>query len=1004
MVTTYDDMDGVSVDRFWTFDDPLGNYNVDQAFVNGSVTRDGPYLTINWSGSSVLDSLDTPLVRDDFTTFNVGGLSPTDYDGHPWTTGTGWSDDGGSAIQDMAAVSTTYSAILSDVSTLDFDVMGLAQLFAFPVGDRISAMLFARYIDANNNLQFRFDFNISGILGYNISVMVGGVLTSIISGLINTSTYTLGKSYWCRAQGQGTMIRLKMWDSLTIEPEDWGTMVTDTSLTLPGSIGIGGNLAAANTNTLPVRVAFSQFWNGLNRLTEGGQVSLKKSLDDGMPSGATDTSNLGVGDGSATIVAPIGVRHDVYFSEFRTDQKLHDIDKDLPGLTMVSGVVAGDGVRYRRMFSGQMSQAVIGEDSVTVSALSRNRLKLSTLVQPPAVHGVFEGAEATWAIGYALWKSGLNNAPPLLAEGGCRLYMPMNGSLRSYLPDTNYLPFQAGVARTNLSGTRYVRPTFVDGPMPGSAGAFGAITAANTLNIQSRSQNIKFGPGADFWSQSGCRGRIEFWFRSDVTDIAGSFASGTSDYVSIQIQNPAGTRFFKVGINAANRSPYANKNDGVSQTQSNTGFIIPSDGQWHFIGVSWNLPETRTAVVVDNQPTQFFNMGQNIANLPLTDDIDRISISSWLPIAELRVSSGLMAPAEYTGWAPAQNWSRDVEMRRSLLTLDGFAEPAPREAFELIQSYAQGELARTGFGDDDLFRYLSLPWFGEAAQQIVQESLSTDTNLGRDFKPVRDVTRIYNQVVVSYKQGTVNENWTKVVDTSQLITIPSGWSEVVMPTSIPAVEVRDPTTGLAVMTGAALAAAPPSEANAINYITVNVKDDGTGAYLTPSQLTASITAWGPGSVTVRFYSSYSDEAYVVNNVNISAMSVAAKTMVTVDASLYAQSDESIGVRGRRTLQVTLPGVGTYTDALATARELVARLAWPRVSFTSSVFGDARRTPGQLVSAADPDRTNLTGEFRLTGVSITQAQEDLQQSISAEQAWDVFIWGVSGWGQSVWGQE
>jgi hypothetical protein len=1005
MATTYDDMDGVNVDTFYTYDDPLGNYIISSAFALGTITRDGPQVTVDWSGSgNVLDGLVSPLIRDNFSVVNGSGLSPTDYDGITWSTSTGWSSDGESALQDVAAVNTTYRATLSGVSTRDFDVMAVCVLVGgFPLGDRVSGLLFARYVDANNHLQFRYDFNISGILGYNISVMLSGVLTSLFSGLINTGTYVLGDSYWLRAQGQGSMIRLKIWNTNVFQPDDWTITTADTTLGLPGSVGIGAFLAAANTNTLPYRLAFSQFWNGLNRVVDNGRISLGKSLDDGMPSGATDTGNLGVTDGSTDLAAPIGVRHDVYYSEFRTDQILHDINRDVAGLNMVSGVVASDGVRQRRVFTGQMASMSVEDDSVAVSAISKNRLKLSTVVQPPAVHGVYEGAEATWVIGYALWKSGLLNAPPVLAENGCRVYMPMNGSLRSYLPDNNYQPFQAGVVRTNTSGARYVRPTFVDGPMPGSAAPFLSITHANTLQMQDRDQNIKFGPGADFWSQTSCRGRIEVWFRSDNTDVAGSFAPAAGDYIDIQIRNSGGTRFLKLGLSTAARLLYGNYNDGTFNTSATKQFPIPADGQWHFLGFSWNLPEKRVGLVIDNQTTNFFIMSQDISNLPLTDDISEVQISAFLPIAELRISSGLMSPSEYTSWAPAQVWSRDVEMRRSLITLDSVSEPAPREAFELIQSFAQGELARIGFGDNDEFRYLSLPYFGELEQQVPFETLATDVNLGRDFKPVRDVTRIYNQIALSYKQTSANENWSKVVDTSQLITIPSGWSEITFSTSVPVIEIRSPSTGLAVMSGAALAAAPPSESNAINYITANAVIDGTGTNLTAAQLSAFITAWTPGSVTVRFYSSFAGEAFVANNVNISPLSIAAKTLVVVDASIAAQADDSVVIRGTRTLRVTLPGVQTYADALATARELASRLAWPRVAFTSSVFGDARRTPAQLVTVSDPGRTNLAGNFRLTNVSITQEQEDMQQTIAAEQAWSVFTWGVSSWGESVWGE-
>jgi hypothetical protein len=298
---------------------------------------------------------------------------------------------------------------------------------------------------------------------------------------------------------------------------------------------------------------------------------------------------------------------------------------------------------------------------------------------------------------------------------------------------------------------------------------------------------------------------------------------------------------------------------------------------------------------------------------------------------------------------------------------------------------------------------LTIPYFGEIHQNTVTEVLSTSDNLGRDFKPVRNVNQIYNQVIVTYPQARVNENFTKAVETSQLITIPNGYSYLDIGTNAPMIELRNPTSLLSVMSGSALAAAPPSESNAINYITANTAIDGTGTYITATDLQVSIVSWNPGTVSLKFYSKYAGILYVANNVNLAPFGLAGKMMVSTNATVQAQSDPSIAYRGTRTLDVSLPGTQLASDALMVARELVARLSQPRVTISTSVFGDTRRVPGQLVTIKDPDRTNLMGNYRLTGVKITQQQEDVDESISAVEALPFLVWGVTNWGESIWGE-
>jgi len=87
-----------------------------------------------------------------------------------------------------------------------------------------------------------------------------------------------------------------------------------------------------------------------------------------------------------------------------------------------------------------------------------------------------------------------------------------------------------------------------------------------------------------------------------------------------------------------------------------------------------------------------------------------------------------------------------------------------------------------------------------------------------------------------------------------------------------------------------------------------------------------------------------------------------------------------------------------------AQTLANFLAFPRASIVSDIWGDFRREPGALVSVSDVDNTGLNRvPFRLTGISTTQDGSNVQQAISAVEAWPVQAWGSGVWGSGIWGE-
>jgi hypothetical protein len=796
-------------------------------------------------------------------------------------------------------------------------------------------------------------------------------------------------------------MRIKIWPDTVAQPTIWFGDVTNAPYT--GVVGVAGMsffLASTNTNALPYAVQFGKVFMGATDTIAVSSASTSMSLDDGMPSGATNTSNLGVSDISATVSAPVGVDSAVYFSQFRSDQYRWDIPRDVPGVTVSTHVVAPDGIRTSRLFTGQMSDLVTGSDgNGTLKAISQNRLLMSTLIQPPAVHGFYEGAEGTWAVGYALWKSGLNQYPPLIP--GCRLWMPANGSGHVYVPDTNTLPFQASITKYHaLNAGHYASNEdnmWIDGPFPGTAAPNCGLNSANTALFTSNANNIVFAAGDDFLSQAGSKGRIELWIRGDETSNATSLNSTISNVFQLLMSN-GGARSITLSIPMSTRIPRLLVNDGTNAALTIAPVQLPVDGKWHFLGAYWDVAGN-IGITLDGNLQRNGHGGLSTSALPLVDDVARPFIQSCVPIADLRMTTGKFAPWEQALWNYQQPWTPNVIARRCKLKFQAIAEPAPRQAYEYISALAQAELATIGFDKDDNFCYLPLSYWAEDNQQAIVETLSTNTNLGRDFKPIRDLTKIYNQVVVTYKSAQVQEIFVSAFDSTQVIALPArATTTIKFPATNPLVELRG--TSISVLDGPTLAASPPNANNISHYVTANTALDGSGTYASTFDLVAIVSLWDPGSVTVKFTNTTGGILYVANNVNLPAIAIGGKVMYTVDQAVTEQSDTSILQRGPRVLPVSLPIIQNANDAAITARELVGRLASPRLSFTSSVWADGRRYPGMLVRVMDDDQ-RINDIFRLTGVSTTQQGDNTIQSISAVQAWPVMVWGQSAWGRTIW---
>jgi hypothetical protein len=932
-------------------------------------------------------------------------LEQTSVGAHPWafsnpTTGPlqfGINDGYGTYRPDTVNVSTTV--LIDDIVEADFDITVKVRATSLFTGARGTFLLYARYQDNSNFLRFRLDFNTDQVMGWGFESFSTAFGNSIIDqGLFPDIFHAVDGWFRFRVQGIGETLRLKAWRDDDRIDRDWTAYAIDTVFPMTaGKCGWGGYLLSGNTNPLPyVAWEVDQYWQGSNSALDGGQISVGLSLDDGMPSAVTNTSNIGVNEAGAELLGPIGTSPDVYFSTFRAEQPFADLDRDTAGVAITAQVLTSLGMRAVRVFTGRMVDIPIDDVTAKLQAVSATRLALSAPIQPPAVHGVYEGKEATWLIAFILFKASLYVAPRPL--DGCRLYIPLNGTTHPYIPDTNSgAAAISGLNYGSLNTASYGAPSWIDGPFTAAPDL--CVNETDVRKIASGPGTLSysaFAPGSDFLSQAGNKGRIECWFRADGTNIASSMNPGQGDLIRIKIRNSANTRYAMIVINNT-RTLMAIVSDGTTSFSYPVD-NVPIDGRWHFIACTWDIAGNQVKVIFDGD-TGFFGSGLSTGALPAVDDLDRFEIDLAIPTCEIRLTSG--STATKAGWAHELNFSPDAVLRRSLLQMEAVAEPAPREAFEMLSNLAQAELAQVGFDEQDRILYLPMSYWAEPDQQVVQEILSTDDNLGKKFKAARDVSRIYNQITLSYKQTYVNENWVTGFQTSQLVRVGGAESVDIMATmSTPIIEVRGLT--LAVMSGSALAATPPSVTNAINYVTLNTAQDGTGTYAGAGDVVAKVLEWTPGSVTIRLQNNSPNTYYLANNVSIPPLGIGVKQAVTADASVSAVQASSVATRGIRNLPVSLAAIQTPANAATIAAALAGFLAYPRTTLVSDAWGDFRRSPGTLVSVRDVDGTGIDLPFRLTGITTTQNGAEVQQAISAVQAWLVQSWGSGAWGSGIWG--
>jgi hypothetical protein len=990
---------------------------MDDALTRGEVVWTGAEVLADWRGHGVAD-IETPAIVDDFDRTVSNGWGP-DYT-QSGGSASEYSVSGGYGIMQPAVVAVVDRMYRGRVDTTGYDLSFIFATSALAVGAPQVVGVTAPAVDNNNGYWFFFNLNTNQTIQGVLQRFEGGTPTTVKTVTAAGLVHAINKEFAVRVQSipsaAGKVNRAKIWDAALPEPTTWLYTAFDL---IPGWIGrfaITSHLATSNTNTLPVSFKYRALRNrGIDNL-DVGSVSVEMSLDDGMPSGVTNTAADGIPKLSADLLAPLDWDNPgAYYSPFRPDSPLYGLDRDVAAVTADIGLVTATGVQQVRAFTGQMSDLPTSGRSAGVNAITARRNQMRSLVQPHAVDGDMEGLDATHIVTSALHGCGIYASPP--PRPGCKIWIPMHGSTATVIPNTaswdsefnngtyNYdYDFSTAVANP-------VRPTFIDGPF------VGGLNASQNSRLQKNSILIE--PNTpDFFTRRANAGRIEFWVKCDpFTPTLANDLVGV--YISSGKEN--GAQYVRCGVDK-DRKPYV---EIIGSTATGhfdllrPGTVLPTDGAWRFIGGAWDVAAGKLWLSIDG--TISTDTTLTVLTTELADENELYDpqytpgasnegrafgqIYTWLPMAELQCTSGSQANADTYPWInDTAYWdpaSAGAVVRRSIHTLNVWDQTAPREAYELVVAMGVSELAWMGFDAADRFLYLTMPHWAETAQQTVSETLSTGTTVGNDLTPTRDPTKIFNSVSVKYRDKTAYGRAVfkraTIMQSSDVLVIAPGVNHFEFPTLSTIVAVEYLFNPWA------------SRSGAVNYsrssISANTASDGTGTYVIGGgAVTARFESWTPNSVMVKVTNTSATTYYMANNFDSFPFIEGRGTAVlTTEAYALARDEGSIaGRRGERGLDLDFPEIQRKDFAQFIAEELVGRLSLPRVTVTGTVFADPRRVPGNLVRIQDTEVSGINDLFRLVSVNTHVDGANVTQTFVAEQAWLVGVWDQFNWSQAIWG--
>jgi hypothetical protein len=846
-----------------------------------------------------------------------------------------------------------------------------------PTGDAIESLSYYRYVDASNHYRAGVVIQVGGAVTIAIVRAVGGVETVLANNIDIGLTYTGDPQVLVsedRMLANGTLQARAYIDGTT--PPDWQVTVQDTvQIVTSGVPGLRTTVYPANTNVRPVIIKYVSYEviNGLpdDISAQLGSWTVDHHLDDGFPDAVTFISGVGtpeltanLGPPAAHLTSNVPQTAREYYSPYNETSPLWGRARDVPPVKLEAGVVGASGPERVAVFTGQMADIPVKRGDATLNAVSATRLKLAKLVQPPAVNGFYQGANATWPISYALAACGVYASPP--PQAGCRLWAPQHGSVRSFLPATNYentdMVVQVGAHLSTRSASDYIR--VVEGPYV-AAMEYGINSEwyQRAFRNPAVTTPINLAAGPDLISSTG-KGKFEMWVRGDAVDR--NYAPGGSGSIIVlqqfYIDNTNGSGL-ECWLSPVDRKMHMFMKDGTNSGSVVSDIAVPTDGTWHFLGWGWDVANKKVWVNIDGTVKNATIAALNPALLPTTDTFaaSNPKMIFCLPTAEVQVTAGVTP--DTSQWLMDIPFTPMAQVTKSVMDLANIAESSPVEAWAYIAAFAQAELASMRTDELDVFTYFGFGWWVKAAQQAVAETYSTEFNIGNVDINV-DPTKIRNEIAVSFTEVTSVNAFVIVFSSTEPVTVLPGVSYVSLPLSLAAFELRG-------FTFTNIVAATTTQPMNVNSVSFNGAPDGTGLYYSADWVTATVFDWNPGEVIVKFTNTSQITLYTANDKNWPAITIAAKAQDSQQATITDVDATSILIRGERSLDVSTQSLQTRVNARRLARRLKMALREPQPAAEKlPLFGEARRQPGDLVQFEDPSMTKVSGLWRVQSVTHT----------------------------------
>lgn len=789
---------------------------------------------------------------------------------------------------------------------------------------------------------------------------------------------------------------------------------------------------------------------------QAGTITVQQSLDDGLPDEISFMSG-----GVPTLRATLGGKHDKmarspltvaqYFSPFRSDSPLFGYERDLAAVTGEIGAVTLTGVEQVVVFHGVMSDIPVSGGRATLLAGSQTRRELSQVVQPRAwardhnpAFSRITGLTATHVITWALLQARVHCAPP--PQGGTFVYLPLHGSGHSQIPDTvmqwgQQTPGIAFGFRQTAAGSQTdVEPIWIRGPYVGAS--YGAITADEIRGLASGiSDNgaatmtdrlIGMEPGG-IWDQAtvnaGAVLRLEMWVRGDTTVAAASAPFGTlllsdvtngpqpgatSQIAGFTLRNDLTSSGVALGVDDSHVL-YVSCWDNTGSNHKVTGPTMPTDGEWHFVGLAIQGSTRNVWFNLDGAVTNStFASPITVANLPTSRTAAYVySFNLFVPISEVHLTgytddSGnpLVAhPTSGNPWVNAQAWTQQADVYPSALQLAATSDTTPSEVWQLIASYAQSEFAAMRIDEHDIFHYWPRGYLATVAGQTVAQVLTSDQDSNVP-DVILDKTRIRNVCRVSYQDARIDQVVNEeVVEYKNILVIPPGESVLLVPFDRQTVWVMGGPMELLTATQVAGGGLNPQT----SYLSLNADTLGTSAYATTAEVTAEIVDWWGGGCIIEFNNVTGVPWYLVNSGDTYPYLGVFGQIVTYNQTAVTEEYEAgVDARGVRGLTVNLPRINRIEDATRMARRIVVPQSVPvPIIEKMQLFGDPRRQPGDIIQYDDEFETGVGGLWRVYGLAHQYEGSSYTQGAVAKKAELVGEWGdgVSVWGGCVWaGQE